>query len=725
MQQIVQNIRHGKLSLVDVPDPIATPGQVVIANVASVVSAGTEKVLRELAQKSLLQKARSRPDHVRRVLEKLRQEGVFKTLESVRGKLADPMALGYSSSGVVLACGAGAQNFKPGDRVASNGPHAGVVSVARNLCAHVPQGVSHEQAAFAVIAAIALQGVRLGKVGLGDTAFVIGLGIVGQIAVSLLKAAGCRVISTDLDSARCDLALRMGADTARPKMSAQDVVDLTRGLGADAVFIAAATSSDGPVTVAGEAARKKGRVVVIGSVGMAVPREPYFKREIELVVSCSYGPGRYDPIYEEQGLDYPAPYVRWTEQRNIQAVLDFMAAGQLDVSPLVTHRFKIELARAAYELIENGAEPFLAIVLEYPEAEQERAVRRIELRAPAAATSGAVGVGVIGAGSFARGVLIPAIDKIRHKLQPRVLCSAKGLSAADQGERLGFETATTDEDAVYADPNVGALFIVTQHHLHARQVLKGIEAGKHVFVEKPLGLTIEEIVQIEQALLESNEATPIVMVGFNRRFSPAARELRQAFADVTAPLTVSVRFNAGAIAPDHWTQSDEVGGGRIVGEACHAIDLATFLTGSVPVRVFAESIGGAECPAVTDDQCFITLRHANGSISSIGYLAGGDRAFPKERVEVFGGGRVGLIDDFREVVTVTGGRTRRKKKMQQDKGHRAEIERFAEAVTAGGPAPIPWKEIRAVSLASILAVRSLREGMPLEIPGELPSCSES
>ncbi len=717
MQQIVQNVRHGKLRVADVPDPAATAGRVVIANAASVISAGTEKTLRDLASQSLVQKAISRPDHVRRVLEKLRQEGVAKTLEQVRARFAEPMPLGYSSAGVVVACGHGVQGFKPGDRVASNGAHAGVVSVPRHLCALVADGVAFEQAAFTVIGSIALQGVRLARLSLGETAFVVGLGLLGQIAVALLKAAGCRVIGTDIEASRCDLASRMGADVARPGLGARDVLEATRGLGADAVVVAAATPSDGPVTVAANAARKKGRVVIVGAVGLSLPRDPYYKKEIELVVSCSYGPGRYDPSYEDGGHDYPAAYVRWTEQRNMQAILDLMATGRLDVSPLVSHRFAVDRALEAYDLIESGREPFLGVVLEYPDPETP--VRGIELRASAPAADGVLGIGCLGAGSFARGVLLPAIGQLGGRVRRRVLCSARGLSAADQGEKHGFETATTDEDAVFSDDAVDAVFILTRHHLHADQIVKGIEAGKHVFVEKPLALTVEEIARIETALAGRDGAC-LLMVGFNRRFSPAARKLEEAFAGVTAPLTVSYRFNAGTIPPEHWTQDDEIGGGRLIGEACHAIDLATSLTGSPPVRVFAESIGGPHRGAVTDDQCFLLLRHANGSVSSLAYLAGGDRAFPKERLEVFGGGRVGVVEDFREVVTVAGGRTTRTKSLGQDKGHRAEVRRFVEAAASGGPAAIPWEELRAVSLAAILAVRSLREGVPFEVPSPCP-----
>lgn len=715
MRQVVQNIRSGEIRLLQVPDPVATPGQVVIANAVSLISAGTEKAARELAKKSLFQKARERPDQVRRVLEKLRQEGLIATIKQVRGRLEQPMPLGYSSAGIVLACGEGVEDLKPGDRVASNGPHAGVVSVPRNLCARIPEGVPYDHAAFTVLGAIALQGVRLSKLALGETAYVVGLGLVGQITVPLLKAAGCRVIATDLDADKCVLALAMGADEARVDLDADAVQGLTNGLGADAVVITAATSSSGPITMAGDAVRKKGRVVIVGAVGTHFPRTPYYLKEAEIVVSSSYGPGRYDPLYEERGQDYPLPYVRWTEQRNFQAVLDLMSRGDLNVTSLITHRFQLDQAEEAYRLVETGSEPYIGVLLQYSERNLERPERRIELRSEA--PSGPTGVGCIGAGNFAKAVLIPLVREIRE-LDLRILCSAGGLSAAEAGERFGFSLATTDEDQVFSDPKVDMVVLATRHNLHASQVMKGLRAGKHVFVEKPLALRVEEIVGIEKELEQAQRggSGPLLMVGFNRRFSPAARIVRDFLQNRSSPLTLSFRFNAGAIPADHWVQDPEVGGGRIIGEACHAIDLVTFLTGSPPVRVFAESIGGPKSSELTDDQSFMTLRHADGSVSSIGYLAGGDRAFPKERVEVFGDGRVAVIEDFREVITVAKGKVRRRRKLQQDKGHRGELLAFARAIRDGGTSPIDWEDLRSVALAAILAVRSLREGVPFEVP---------
>ncbi len=711
MQQVVHSIRTGNLTLTEVPVPMVKPGHVVVANACSVISAGTEKMAMELAQKSLLGKARERPDQVRRVLEKLRQEGLFQTLAQVREKLDEPMTLGYSSAGTVLAVGAGVEEFKPGDRVASNGPHAGVVCVPKHLCARVPGGVPSGQAAFTVLGAIALQGVRLSRAEIGSMVYVIGLGLIGQITVALLRAQGCRVVAVDLDAGRCELALRMGAEAAHPRLDARAATEASSGLGADAVIITASARSNGPIEQAVEAVRKKGRIVLVGVVGLELERRPFYFKECEFVVSSSYGPGRYDPSYEERGHDYPPAYVRWTEQRNMKAVLDLMASGRLDVSPLVTHRFPIERALEAYELIEKASEPYLGIVLEYPEASGESG-RRLELRPAAAVATGKIGAGVVGAGNFARSVLIPAIRN-DGGFDPRVICSAGGLSAAHTAGKRGFAAAVADSQEVYGDPSVGAVFIATRHNEHAAQVCGALKAGKHVFVEKPLALTVEELAQVEEAL--SLAPDRVLMVGFNRRFAPATVRVKEFLSGVSQPLTVSIRFNAGAIPPEHWTQDESVGGGRIIGEACHAIDLATFLVGSPPVRVFAESIGGPHAPEIRDDQAFLTLRHANGSISSIGYLAGGDKAFPKERVEVIGGGRVAVIDDFRKATGTAGGRARTLWSSGQDKGHRAEVRAFARALQAGGSWPISWEDLRAVSLASILAVMSLREGVPFEI----------
>ncbi len=707
MHQVVQNLRSGKLSLLHAPDPLARPGHVLVATRASVISAGTERMALELARKSLLGKARARPDHVRRLVEKIRQEGLLNAVGQALNKLDEPAPLGYSSAGTVLAVGAGVQDLKPGDRVASNGPHAGVVVVPRHLCARIPDPVPFDQAAYGILGAIALQAVRLSGASLGDQVLVVGLGLLGQVACALLKAAGARVIGTDPDPARCALALRLGAETARPDLDPKSVKDLTRGVGADAVLITASTDSDQPVTLAGEAVRKKGRVVATGAVGLNLPRRAYYFSEAEFVVSCSYGPGRYDPDYEDRGRDYPVGYVRWTEQRNLQAVLDLMGSGKLDLSPLTTHRFPIENAEAAYALVDSPAPGTLGIVLTYPEAPAPEKV----LKLAAAPAKGGVAVGVLGAGVYAKSTLLPALAK-SGRFRPRILASAGGAGAAHAGEKFGFELVTADEEELFRDPELKAVFILTRHDLHARQVLRAIERNLAVFVEKPLALDLEQLAAIETAL----RAKPVpLVVGYNRRFAPSVLALKKHFEDAAGPKTISIRFNAGSIPAEHWTQDEKVGGGRLIGEACHAIDLATFLAGAPPVRVYAESVGGPQAPAVSDDQAFLTLRHADGSISSIAYLAGGDRAAGKERVEMSGGGSFAVLDDYQVLDLTRDGRTRREKFGGLDKGHAAELKAFGELLVQGGSVPIPWEELRAVSAAAILAVQSLREGAPFDI----------
>jgi len=714
MLQVTQNVKTGELSVLEVPPPMVLPGHVLIRNRCSLISAGTEKSARSLAKKSLLGKARQRPDHVRRVLEKVRSEGFTSTLQQVREKLDDPMPMGYASAGVVLACGAGVQQFKPGDRVASNGPHADTVSVPANLCAHVADDVADEHAAFGVLGAIAVQGVRLAKLSLGETALVIGLGLVGQITVALLKAAGVRVIGTDLDAEKCELACRMGADKAAPNLSASEVTEWTSGAGADGVLLAASTASDGPIALAADSVRQKGRVVAVGVVGMNLPRRPFYFKEAEFVVSCSYGPGRYDANYEDRGHDYPLAYVRWTEQRNLQSVLDLMAAGNLDVSPLISHRFPIAEAPRAYELIDSARERFLGVVLDYPACEPGRSELRMLPPSTRPRHSTTIRVALLGIGNFARLTLLPAMKKI-PAYQPEIVCSAGGLSSGYHGRKFGFALAINDETKALENEDVDAVFILTKHDQHARQVIDALRHGKHVFVEKPLCLTHDELVEIERTLTELGNRSGHLLVGYNRRFSPAAAAVRSSFESVKQPLTVSIRFNAGAIDPDHWIQDDKLGGGRIVGEACHAIDLATFLTGSPVHRVYAESVGGAGAPQIRDDQSFITLRHVDGSISSIAYLAGGDRAFPKERVEVIGGGRVAVIDDFRRADGWKSGKRKTLWRGRKDKGHHAELLAFASAIESGGPSPISWEAIRNTTLASLAAVRSVREGCPINL----------
>ncbi len=708
MRQVVQSIRTGATTVRELPDPIAPPGGVVVANLCSLVSAGTERYVVELAKKSLIGKARERPDHVMRVLQKMKQEGLVTTTQQVLAKLDEPMPLGYSSAGIVIECGRGVTDLKPGDRVAVAAPHAGVVVAGRNLCALIPEGVSFDQACYASVGAIALEGVRLAKVSLGDRVLVIGLGLIGQIAVCLLKAQGCRVFGTDIDPEKLKLARSLGADAVGLGSPRQDLAAFTGSVGVDAVLITAATPSNEPIEFAAEACRVKGRIVLVGVAGLNLPRPPFFMKELEFTVSSSLGPGRGDPTYEEKGIDYPIGHARWTAQRNMQAVLETIAQGKLPVDRLTSHRFPIENAADAYEMITSHREPFLGIVLSYPQVTAPPR-RRLELKVRRLTSKG-FGISMVGAGNFARLIMMPVLSRLGG-FDLRGLCSAKGMNAVFSGEKMGFSFATTDLKELLSDEKTRAVLLATRHDLHAEMVIACLRAGKHVFVEKPLCIKPEELTAITACVDELGEQCPMLMVGFNRRFAPGTEKLRAHFKGI-APLSVQYRFAPGSIPANAWPQDGDIGGGRIVGEACHAIDTCTAIVGSPPVRVFAESsaaVGGVE---TTDDRVFISMRHANGAISSISYQAGGDRAGPCERIEVFGGGRTGVIDEWDEIQLWKDSKVTRASG-GKDKGHAAELERFLETCRTGGDWPIPWEHLHSVTWASFAAVQSLRDGAPI------------
>lgn len=718
MFQVIQDISSGKTAVRSIPDPIAPPGHVVVGNVTSLISAGTERYVVELARKNLLAKARDRPDHVRRVLQKVKAEGLRSTAQQVMAKLDEPMPLGYSCAGVVLECGRGVQEFKPGDRVAAAGPHAGVIAIGRNLCARIPDGVTFEQAAYTCVASIGLEGVRLARVTLGERVLVIGLGLIGQICVALLKAQGCHVFGTDLDLQKLELARGFGADAVAPGSPAAEIKAFSGGQGVDAVIITAATSSNEPIELAADVARVRGRIVLVGVVGLHLPRPPFFQKELEFTVSSSLGPGRFDPSYEEKGIDYPVGQVRWTVQRNMAAILDVIAAGRLPVERLTTHRFPVERASEAYDLITSTSPeaPILGVTLDYG-APPDKPIRRLNL-APRAQPLGDLGVSFVGAGNFARLVMLPILSKLGG-VNWRGLCTAKGMNAEHSGRKMGFAYAATDVEEIWKDSDTHAVFLATRHDLHAELVIGALRAGKNVFVEKPLCIDAAQLEAIDRCVAELGSRCPILMVGFNRRFAPATKQVRAFFEGVN-PMTVAMRFAPGYLAPNTWPQDEDIGGGRIVGEACHAIDTCTALAGSPPVRVFAESvaqIGGLE---TSDDQVFITLRHENGSISSVSYQAGGDRAIAPERIEVFGGGRAAIIDNWDQISLYHGGRATAARG-GKDRGHAPEFKAFVEACRRGGTWPIPWNDLYAVSWASLMAVRSLRESMPIDLNDSLSS----
>ena len=647
------------------------------------------------------------------MLDKIKTEGLAPTLTKVFAKLDTPISLGYSCAGIVTEPGAGG-GVRAGDRVACAGAgyatHAEYNYVPRNLCVAIPAGVSFEDASYATVGAIALQGVRQADLRLGESVAVIGLGLLGLLTVQLLKASGCRVIGADPDPARCALARELGADETVGSGLAEAAIAFANGHGVDAVLITAATPSNEPIEVAAEACRAKGRVVVVGLVGMDVPREPFYKKELDLRLSMSYGPGRYDPAYEESGHDYPYAYVRWTEQRNMQAFLELVAAGKVTPSRLTTHRFPIEDALAAYKLLggETG-ERYLGIVIEYPQpAEAVPPARRVDLPAASTPIEGLLGAGFIGAGNFAKSVLVPALAR-RSDVRLTGLCTATGMSGVETGKRHGFRFATTDIDALLADADTRAVFIATQHHTHAPMIRRALAAGRHVFVEKPLCTTPEELAGVEEAV----QAAPgqCLLVGFNRRFSPHARAIREAFARRSSPLVANYRVNAGVAPADSWVQDPERGGGRIVGEVCHFVDLTEFLVGSSPERVYAASIRTTDRRDVAEDSVVITIEYADGSLATIQYLAHGSNKLPKERAEVSADGVTAILDNYTQT-TFFGGK-HRGVKGGQDKGFDGEIEAFVSAVRGGGAWPIPFESLVRTTRVTFAILESLRTGTPV------------
>jgi predicted dehydrogenase/threonine dehydrogenase-like Zn-dependent dehydrogenase len=720
MKQLLQNLKTGEGAVADVPAPSIQRGRVLVRAAASLVSAGTERAFVELGRKSLLGKAKERPDLVRKVVEKVKSEGLLGTLQSVREKLDESHALGYSASGVVVEVGEDVTDFRAGDRVVCAGTgyaaHAELLSVPKNLCVRLPAGVDFESGAFATLGAIALQGVRLAEPTLGESVVVIGLGLIGQLAAQLLKANGCRVFGVDLDSSRVELAKTLGADDGCASGAGvrDAVLKWSRGRGADAVVLTAATRSDEPIELAGEISRLRGRIVAVGLVGMNVPRQIYFERELTLKVSMSYGPGRYDPEYEERGHDYPLPYVRWTQGRNLEAFLDLVAAGSVKVEPLVTHRFPVEEGERAYHLISGDTpEPYLGILINYDtERELERhIVNRVRAssasRESRAVREGAarVRVGLIGAGDYARRMLLPHFKA--ESVEFVSIATASGVSARDVGRRYGFERFVSGAEEVLADASVNLVVVATRHDSHAELARRALVRGLDAFVEKPLALNDVELdAVLEAAVLSRGRLT----VGFNRRFSPHAREAKEFFAERRAPLSILYRVNAGRVPRTHWTQDPREGGGRIVGEVCHFVDFMHFLTGSTVERVYAEPVTSGDRQAVDDDSVFVTLKFADGSTGTIAYLAEGDRALQKERVEIFGAGRSFVIEDFRAAARYRDGRETRTKQSAQDKGQREEVRAVCSALRGDGPAPIPLADLAAATRATFRILDSLRTG---------------
>lgn len=721
MKQIVQSARTGVLSLREVPPPHVKAGHVLVATSASLISAGTERMVVDFAKKSLLSKARSRPDLVRKVIAKVQRDGILATLESVRARLDEPLPLGYSAAARVVAIGAGLEGqFHVGDRLAIAGAgvanHAEVNLVPRNLVAKIPDDVSDEEASFATLGSIALNAVRLLEPRLGDVVAVIGIGLVGQLAAQLLTLHGCRVIVMDYDARKLALAQRAGAAEAHWNLADGDptemALSLTGGLGCDAVIIAAATDSSAPFETAAKVARDRAKVSLVGITGTTFPYRDFMKKEMSIVVSRSYGPGRYDDDYEKRHVKYPVGWVRWTETENLAECVRLMSHGRrdrLNVLPLITHRFDLADAEAAYALVTEGSEPHLGVVLCYPELKTAVAAPMLAPASPTRSKPGKCILGVIGAGSFARTKLLPALSG-DDKVVLHTLVTQRGISAEHSQKKFGFANCATDEDAVLESPDINAVLIATPHSSHANLTARALATGKSVMVEKPLALSRDEL---NTVIAARNASSGFFQIGFNRRFAPMALRLRDHLGRHRGAKTVLLRVNAGQLPPESWQSAPEEGGGRILGEVCHFVDLARFFIGAPIISVFAEA--AAPSRAVCED-ITVALRFADGSLASILYSALGDTAYSKERFEAFAGGSVVALDNFRRLEVTQSGRIRtHTARIGQDKGHTAEIEAFVRSVADGAPPAIGEAELVESSLATIAVLESLQSGSPVRL----------
>lgn len=694
MIQILQDLGRGKIRVANVPCARTSPGELAIRSRYTLISAGTERMLLEFGKANLLDKARQQPEKARAVINKIRTDGLFPTLEAVRARLDQPLALGYSNAGVILEVGPGVTGFAVGDRAVSNGSHAEIVHVPKNLCAMIPDNVSDEAAAFTVVGAIALQGIRLAQPALGENFVVTGLGVIGLITVQLLRAQGCQVLAIDLDSRKLGLARRFGAETVDLAKGEDPIAAadrLSRGRGVDGVLITAAARSSEPVHHAALMCRKRGRIVLVGVAGLQLSREDFYKKELSFQVSCSYGPGRYDPDYEQGGHDYPYAFVRWTAQRNFEAVLNMLSDGRLDVTHLITHRFPVEQAAAAYDVIQSDT-PYLGVLLEYSNGGQKSddslQLQTIPL-APIKTPHGERRpvVGFVGAGNYATRTLIPAFLKSGAELE--VIVSNGGVSAACAGRKFGFRKAGTDPELIFGDSRIDTVVIVTRHDSHARLVCEALRAGKNVFVEKPLALNREELYEIEN-LYRSLDSAPVLMVGFNRRFAPQVQKMKALLDGIHVAKAFIMTVNAGAIPPDHWTQDLNSGGGRVIGEACHFVDLLRFLAGAPILAAQAVALSGMPGP---QDKVTFTLKFSDGSVGTIHYLANGNKAVPKERLEVFCAGRVLQLENFRALRGYGWQSFRKFNLWRQDKGNSAAVVAFLDAVRKDLNSPIPFEEL--------------------------------
>jgi predicted dehydrogenase/threonine dehydrogenase-like Zn-dependent dehydrogenase len=707
MKQLLQNIKDGKTIVEEIPIPTPRAGQALVKISASLVSAGTERMVVEFAEKSYLGKARSRPDLVKQTLDKAKREGVMPTVQAVFNRLDQPMALGYSSAGTIVALGKNMQGFKVGQRVACAGggyaSHAEYNVIPRNLLTPLPKNVDFESAAFTTLGAIALHGFRLAEPQLGENIAIIGLGLLGLLTIQMAAAAGCNVLGIDLAPKRLALASALGHQAVLRAQAESASQSFTANRGFDSIIICADTSSNDPVELAGVIARDRAKVVATGAVGLNFPRKVYYEKEISFINSRSYGPGRYDSNYEENGNDYPIGYIRWTEGRNFQAVVDLLSSRKLKVESLITHKFPIDEGVKAYEVITGKRkEAFLGVLLTYPE-EKTKEERKITFNVQRSTSHNSVKLGVLGAGLYANATLLPVIKS--HKDFELVgIASSGGLHAQHSGKKFGFQYATSSEDEIINDPKINTVAILTRHDSHADLIIKALKAGKHVFVEKPLAINSQQLSVISKQLLKTDNS--LLLTGFNRRFSPLAKSLKSQISNLQEPKYLHYRVNAGYIPLNHWTQDEQIGGGRIIGEGCHFIDLITYLVGEPPVSVSAHALPGQG--KYREDNVSMTFTFPDGAIGVVDYLANGDKSHPKERLEVFCEGSIAILDDYVSLTTIKDGKKKVESGMQ-DKGWRDEMSAFAKAIKEGGRPPIPYEQLFGVTKATFAAVKSLRE----------------
>ncbi|MDR4484994.1 MAG: bi-domain-containing oxidoreductase [Nitrospirales bacterium] len=708
MKQVTQNYKTGELKVDNVPAPSVMRKGLLVENRCSLISAGTEKSTVDMARKSLVGKARARPDLVRKVIRQVQKDGLINTAKMVMGRLDTRAALGYTCAGIVSEVGEEVEGFSRGDRVACAGQgyasHAEIVSIPKNLCIKIPNGVNFEDASYVAVGSIALQGVRQADPKLGEAVAVIGLGLIGQITVQMLKANGCEVIASDLDPKKLELAIELGADRA---VCTDEFVlassAATAGYGVDSVIITASTKSSEPIEIAGEICRKKGRVVVVGAVGLVVPREPYYVKELELRLSCSYGPGRYDTEYEENGQDYPYGYVRWTEQRNMSAFLNLIAEKKLNLKTLTTHTFAIDDANQAYDMISNQTESYLGVVLKYPSESLERFSQRIDLAT--LSVKGAIHFGLIGVGNHIKDMLLPLIRK-NKAVTIKAVCASTGINAKAVAEQEKAEYCASNFHEILADADINAVVVGTRHDTHAEIIIAALRQGKHVFVEKPLCMTTQQLEEIEEVYAEAASRGLILQVGFNRRYSAHAERIKGFFEPRNNPLTMMYRVNAGAISAEHWIQDYKIGGGRIIGEACHFIDFMQYIAGANPSTVFSFDVD-THNSGITNDKAVILLRFGDGSIGTLIYCGDGDKSLAKERFEAFADGKSVVLNDFSSTELYSGGSQEVFRTKRVDKGFAREMECFISGITDGEISPTLFMEARATTLATIKALQSM------------------